>query len=104
MAEEEEEEEGVPPPSPERHLVRKLQLVDRGERPRLLVLTGAATELRIPLEDRQLTQIYEALRAVIKRAEWDIDLDAGLPDANAPKQPHGAIPDITAESPSRYRQ
>ena len=94
---------GPPPPSAERHLVRKLQLVDRGEQPRLLVLTAAGAELRVPLDSRQLTQIYEALRIVIGRAEWGIDLDAGLPDANAPDQPHGTMPDITAESPSRYR-
>jgi hypothetical protein len=94
---------GAPPPSAERHLVRKLQLVDRGERPRLLILTAADAELRVPLDSHQLAKVYEALRIVIERAEWGIDLDAGLPDASSADRPRGRIPDITAESPSRYR-
>jgi len=94
---------GAPPPSAERHLVRKLQLVDRGERPRLLILTAADAELRVPLDSHQLAKVYEALRIVIERAEWGIDLDAGLPDASSADRPQGRIPDITAESPSRYR-
>jgi hypothetical protein len=95
---------GTPQPGEERHLVRKLQLVDRGGHTRLLVLTAASAELRVPLDNRQLTQIYEALRVVIARADWGIDLDAGLPDAVAPPQPpQDTSIDITSNSPSRYR-
>lgn len=95
---------GAPPPAPERHLVRKLQLIDRGARARLLVLTGNSAELRVPLDNRQLTQIYDALRLVIERADWGLDLDAGLPDPAAPPPPSADTSiDITTESPSRYR-
>ena len=95
---------GTPQPGEERHLVRKLQLVERGGDTRLLVLTAASAELRVPLDNRQLTQIYEALRLVIERADWGIDLDAGLPDAVAPPQPaQDTSIDITSDSPSRYR-
>ena len=99
---------GAPPPTEARHLVRKLQLIDRGERTRQLVLTAADAELRVPLDKRQLAQIYEALRLVIERADWGIDLDAGLPDpavgtAEPAARAADTSIDITAESPSRYR-
>ena len=95
---------GAPPPARERHLVRKLQLIDHGGNTRQLVLTAAGTELRVPLDSQQLIQIYEALRVVIERADWGIDLDAGLPAAATASQPPlDTNIDITSESPSRYR-
>ncbi len=95
--------DALPPPETS-HLVRKLQLVDRGAKPRLLVLTANDAVLRVPLENAQLAQIYEALRTLIQRAEWEIELDEGLPDpATEPSAQREADIDITTESPSRYR-
>jgi hypothetical protein len=86
------------------HLVRKLQLVDQGSKSRLLVLTAEDAVLRVSLDELQLAQIYDALRTVIRRADWGIDLDEGLPGAaTAGQQPGEPDIDITADSPSRYR-
>lgn len=93
----------LPPPT-SHLLVGKLQLVDRGDQPRLLVLTSNSGTLSVPLENSQLGQVYAALRTLIERAQWDIDLDDVAP------QPAQATPgtteptiDISADSPSRYR-
>jgi hypothetical protein len=45
------------PPHEATHLVRKLQLVDRGDGTRLLVLAGRDVEMRLPLDNLQLLQI-----------------------------------------------
>jgi hypothetical protein len=95
---------GAPPPPEQQSLVRKLQLVDRGPQMRLLVLTANDSVLRVPLDDRQLVQVYDALRTVIRRADWSIDLDEGLPDSAAEATGDRTMSiDITADSPSRYR-
>ena len=105
-----------PPPEPRReandtaqppetcHLVHKLQLVDRGAGSRLLVLTAEHAVLRVPLDKTQLGQVYEALRTVIIRADWGIELDEGLAAAT-PDPSTQDVPDIdiTSDSPSRYR-
>lgn len=95
---------GAPPPAEDRYLVNKLQLIDGGGQTRILALTARGAELRMPIDNQQLIRIYDGLRIVLERADWALDLDAGLPETvAAPQPPQDASIDITADSPSRYR-
>lgn len=86
------------------HLVHKLQLVGRSAGTRLLVLMAKDAALRVPLDETQLGQVHEALRTVIVRADWGIDLDEGLAEMTPAAAAQGTPDiDITADSPSRYR-
>lgn len=85
------------------YLTRKLQVVDKDERMKIMVLSDGKTTLRLPFSPHQILAFADGLKQVIQRADWDLKLDFEWEQAATAEATRELSIDITAESPSRYR-
>lgn len=85
------------------YLTRKLQVVDKDERMKIMILSDGKTTLRLPFSPHQILAFADGLKQVIQRADWDLKLDFEWDRPAADDSSRELAIDITAESPSRYR-